>query len=136
MIQYGRGAPRPPDETRTNKSHVPAVLPVIDYRKLTQWREASAERGRKELRELAKEGYLVQPFDGTMRNALHFRINGVLEIWPSRNRYRFLTSHRLKTGYRHGAVPEGQSITDFVHARLPLTPKAVEELRMDRELGL
>ncbi len=73
---------------------------------------------REEIRALAAEGYVVRAMDGDFSAAFHYQINSRLDIWPSRNRFAFLGD--LEARNSRGNIHGPQTITEFVHERLPL----------------
>jgi hypothetical protein len=86
-------------------------------------RDAALPGRREELSNLREEGYSVQAF-----SEHHYRVgNGKqqIDIWPSRNRFAYVIARYLHTGPRErGTIREPQTITEFVHERLPLKARA------------
>jgi hypothetical protein len=86
-----------------------------------EWKEAKrikrnkrVEGRRRELAKLESIGYTVQEFPN-----FHFKVNGYLNIWPSRNRF-----HDEATG-DHGLI-RGMGIVQFVKGRIPTNDQTIK----------
>jgi len=77
----------------------------------TQWKRDQQERRAKRLPIRTEEilHLKVQGYDVEQKSDYHFRINGILDLWPIHNRW-----HLLSTGERGGA----QNLADFVKSRI------------------